>query len=110
MAGDTSIEIAPTGFQSLKDLKSKKTQREIAKVIDSLAKNPEGQGKAVIEPLEGIRSVRSGRNQYRILYRVDSEEKVVSILLIGKRKPGKEEDVYALARKLLKTFMGRGSE
>lgn len=106
MSSDYSIAIAPTAYGSLKGIKDKKTQREIGNVIDGLARQPERQGKALVRPLEGLRTIRALRSRYRIIYRVDMEEKRVSVLLVGERKPGQEDDVYVLARRLLKTLMG----
>lgn len=102
------IEIAPTGYHSLGALKNKKNLREVAKVIDGLAQAPDQQGKALVAPLEGIRSVRVARDRFRILFRVDGARRIVSVLLVGERAPGQEADVYALARKLLQTFKRKG--
>lgn len=104
MARRYKIEIAPTGYRSLTALKDKKAIGEIVRVIDGLAQAPEEQGKALVGPLEGVRSVRAARERFRVLYRVDARKRVVSALLIGKRAPGQDMDVYALAQKLLETF------
>jgi mRNA-degrading endonuclease RelE of RelBE toxin-antitoxin system len=98
------IEIAPTGYRSLKTVKDKKLRREIPKTIDGLARAPEDQGKALLGPLEGMRNVHAARDRFRILYKVDTRAKLVSVLLIGERAPGREADIYALAQKLLATF------
>lgn len=98
------IEVAPTGYRSLKTVKDKKLRREIAKTIDGLHQAPEDQGKALLGPLEGMRSVHAARDRFRILYKVDTRSKLVSVLLIGERAPGREADIYALAQKLLTTF------
>jgi mRNA-degrading endonuclease RelE of RelBE toxin-antitoxin system len=98
------IEIAPTGYRSLKTVKDKKPRREIAKTIDDLARAPADQGKALLGPLEGMRSVHAARDRFRILYKVDTRAKLVSVLLIGERAPGQDADIYSLAQKLLATF------
>jgi mRNA interferase RelE/StbE len=100
------IEIAPTAFQSLKAIKDKKIRSAIAKVIDGLSQSPEQRGKLLLGPLEGVRSARAARDRYRILYRVHTRARRVSVLLVGERRPGEEADIYALARKLLETFGG----
>ena len=87
MASRFEIEIAPTGYQSLKAL-NKKLRREIANVIDGLVRAPEEQGKALLGPLEGLRSVHAVRDRFRILYRVDARSELVSVLLVGERAPG----------------------
>jgi mRNA-degrading endonuclease RelE of RelBE toxin-antitoxin system len=98
------IEIAPTGYRSLETVKDKKLRREIAKAIDDLARAPEDQGKALLGPLEGMRSVYATLDRFRILYKVDTRAKLVSVLLIGERAPGQDADIYTLAQKLLATF------
>ncbi len=108
MSGRYEIEIAPTGYRSLKTLKAKRLRREIARVIDELARAPEEQGKALLGPLEGVRSVRAARDRFRVLYRVDRRARLVSVLLVGERA-GQDEDIYALAQKLLATF-GRSAK
>lgn len=110
MSSAYTIEISPAGYESLKRIKDKKTLRAIATVIDGLAKRPLVQGKALVQPLEGLRSIRAAGSRYRIIYRVNPEESTVAVLLVGKRKAGQEEDVYALARKLLKTFLREKGE
>ncbi|MGH9318978.1 MAG: type II toxin-antitoxin system RelE family toxin [Vicinamibacteria bacterium] len=104
------IEIAPTGLRSFKAIKEKRLRRQIAKVIDGLALAPEKQGKPLLGPLEGVRSVRAARDRYRILYRIDSRAKLVSVLLVGERLPGRDADIYALATRLLATFTRRGED
>ncbi|MBI4600390.1 MAG: type II toxin-antitoxin system RelE/ParE family toxin [Planctomycetes bacterium] len=102
-----SIDIAPTGYRSIRALKDKKLKREIAKAIDGLAKSPELQGKELVKPLEGVRSVRAAQGRFRILYKVDAAKRLVSVLLVGERRPGEATDVYAVAQRLLKLLLGR---
>ena len=104
------IEIAPTGYRSLETLKDKKLRREIARVIDGLARSPEEQWRALLEPLVGVRSVRAARGRFRILYQVDTRARLVSVLLVGKRAAGQDADIYALAQKLLTTLRRGGKK
>ena len=106
MKSSWRIEIAPTGYRSLEEISNKKVLRDIVQVIDRLEEDPEHQGKALVHPLEGLRSVRAARDRYRVLYRVDSDRRLVSVLLVALRKAGREDDVYALAQKLLKNLLG----
>lgn len=110
MARRYKIEIAPTGYGSLEALEDKRTLREIAKVIDGLDRAPDQQGKALVGPLEGVRSVRAVRERFRVLYRVDARKRIVSVLLVGERAPGQDADVYALAQKLLEMFSSKGRQ
>ncbi len=104
MSSTYSVEIAPTGFRSLAAIKDKKALREIGAVIDALADGPDSQGKALLSPFQGVRSVWAARGRYRVLYRIDPGRRAVSVLLVGRRRPGEEGDVYALARRLLKVL------
>ncbi|PYM07243.1 MAG: plasmid stabilization protein [Candidatus Rokuibacteriota bacterium] len=52
--------------------------------------------------LAGFRSVRAVGQRYRIIYRVERKEVVVSIVAVAKRKEGDKGDVYALAKRLLR--------
>lgn len=106
MKAGYAIEIAPTGFASLRAIGDKKILRAIDQAIGGLASDPQEQGKALTAPLQEVRSLRAARDRYRILYRVDPRHKVVSILLVGARKAGKDEDVYAVARRLLRVLQG----
>lgn len=99
------IEVAPTGVRSLKAIKERKLQRELTKTIDGLTQSPDKKGKPLRAPLEGVYSLRAARDRFRVLYRVDPRQKLVSVLLVAARAPGTEEDVYALARRLLATFL-----
>ena len=108
MALEYSIKLTPTGYRSVKEIKDKKVQREIGKAIDGLAASPETQGKALVKPLEGVRSLRAVESKYRILYTVDNDEKVVWVLLVGERKHGGASDIYAVASRLLKVLLGKG--
>ena len=100
------IEIAPTGYRSLEEINDKKVLRAICQVIDGLHQNPDTQGKALVHPLEGLRSIRAAKDRYRIIYRANPADHLVSILLVGPRKAGQEDDIYLLAQKLLKNLLG----
>lgn len=106
MAAEFTVEIAPTGYATLRAVNDKKALREIGKAIDGLARNPEQQGKALTAPFEGLRSLPALRSRFRILYRVNQHRRTVSVLLVGERKAGKTEDVYALAKRLLTALRG----
>ena len=68
-----------------------KTQRQIAKKIDSLAVNPRPQDTKLLRGQKDLYRIRSG--DYRILYTIHEDEVYVYVIGIGHRK-----DVY---RKLL---------
>jgi len=90
-------------YRSLRAISDKKARKEIGKAIDGLAEFPDLQGKPLNRELVGYRAIKTFGSRYRILYKV--EEMTVFIVWIGERKPGQEDDVYAKARKLYKTFL-----
>jgi len=71
--------------------------------IKQLERDPEKQGKALWGPLRGHRSLHVSR--YRVIYRVVRDEVQVFILYVGLRKRGSKNDVYELAKKLVKNFL-----
>jgi mRNA interferase RelE/StbE len=80
-------------------------RRERRLVVDraaELAEAPEQQGSALVGELAGFRSVRAAGQRYRIIYRVERREIIVTIVAVGRRKAGDRADIYALARKLFR--------
>jgi len=70
--------------------------------VDQLAESPEQQGKPLVGELAGFRSVRAVGQRYRIVYRVERQEVVVVIVAVGRRKASDKNDIYELAKKLLR--------
>lgn len=97
------IKITPSGYGSLESLSDKKVRREIGKAIDGLRQSPEFKGKALEGELEDCRSIRAYRNLYRIVYKIEGE--IVWVVLVGLRKAGHEEDIYAKVKRLMKIFL-----
>lgn len=97
------IGFTPLGRSSLKGLE-KKVQREILNALAPLAKQPDI-GKSLVGPLAGLHSLRV-RNRYRVVYRINAEAKRVYVELIGERKPGRADDIYDVARRLLESLRG----
>lgn len=98
-----AIGFTDLGHSSLKAL-DKNLRREVSKEILSLRDQPI-LGKSLMGLLRGLRSLRV-RNRYRVVYRLDDECERVYIEFIGERRAGKDDDVYRLAQKLLKTLQG----
>lgn len=78
-------------------------RRTILERIKQLEMDPEKQGKPLWGPLRGHRSLHVGR--YRVIYRVVRDEVQVFILYVGLRKQGNRDDVYELAKKLVRSFL-----
>lgn len=60
------------------------------------------QGTKLTKELEGLRSIHTAQDKFRIIYKVDETKELVHIVLVGKRRAGQQQDIYELARKLLR--------
>jgi mRNA-degrading endonuclease RelE of RelBE toxin-antitoxin system len=98
-----SLGFTEAGKLSLKAVE-KNVRREIFNELMALIDNPKS-GKALIGPLLGLYSLRI-RNRYRAVYRIDEDSEKIYIELVGERKPGRVEDVYLVAKKLLENLRG----
>jgi mRNA interferase RelE/StbE len=87
----------------LQEITNRDIQDTIRKRISGLVTDPEKQGKPLLGPLRGFRSIRVFHERYRILYRVDRTEVVVMVVALGIRKEGDRQDIYTLAQKLLRS-------
>jgi mRNA interferase RelE/StbE len=94
------IVLTPTAQQMLARIADLRTRKRLAGRIDRLAEDPEKQGKPLLGPLAGYRSLR-GAGRYRIIYRVDRGEVLVMVVAVGIRREHSKRDIYALAKKLL---------
>lgn len=70
---------------------------------ESLSRDPERRGRPLVGPLAGYRSLRVAGQRYRLIYRIAAGEVLVWVCAVGIRKEGDRRDVYALARKLLRS-------
>jgi mRNA interferase RelE/StbE len=97
-----AVKWTPTAEKLLAGLSDQRIRNAIIDRAGDLKKAPEQQGKALLGPLMGYRSVRAAGQRYRIVYRVMRDEVVVAIVAVGLRKDGDARDVYALAQKLFR--------
>ncbi len=86
----------------LRAIPDRRVQKTIAASIDRLTKEPEKQGTPLLEELSGYRSLRAVGQRYRIIYRVDRGQILVTVVAVGIRKEGDRRDIYILAKKLLR--------
>lgn len=96
------IEITPTALEALEGITDRRTRATIVRRIDSLAEEPTKQGKALRGELAGFLSVRAAGQRYRVVYRVEEEQQRVVVYLVGIRREGSRQDVYALAQRLVR--------
>lgn len=97
------IVIAPEALKFLRCLKDRRLREDLKKRIEGLSEEPEKKGKPLVAELIGFRSIRAGR--YRIIYRVNLDRVEVVIVAVGKRCEGSREDIYTLARKLVRLHL-----
>lgn len=105
-AGRYQVRLAKPALESLRKLRGKRLQRAILGRIAKLETDPEAQGKELVGPLSGLRSLRSGR--HRIVYQVSHDPALVSVVLVGPRRAGRGDDVYETARRLVNRFIRLG--
>lgn len=86
----------------LSAITDRRTRERIRDRIDGLAVEPELQGKALLGELKGYRSLRAAGQRYRIIYRIHQTQVEVLVIAIGRRAEGSHEDIYRLARRLLR--------
>ncbi len=96
------IVIQPTAFKLLREISDRRIRQKISDRIDKLKESPEMQGKSLIGELDGYYSVRAVGQRYRIIYTIEQTQVTVMIVALGIRKDGSKQDVYALAKKLLR--------
>ncbi|MFN7469670.1 MAG: type II toxin-antitoxin system RelE family toxin [Pseudanabaena sp.] len=96
------IVIQPTAFKLLKEISDRRIRQKISDRIDKLKESPEMQGKPLLGELDGFYSVRAVGQRYRIIYTIEQAQVIVMIVALGIRKDGSKQDVYALAKKLLR--------
>lgn len=81
------VEITPEGLRHLNRLPEKVREAAIAAILGPIAENPQRLGKPLLGELEGLHSARRG--DYRIIYQIFEDEKVVLIHRVQHRR-----DVY----------------
>lgn len=96
------IELVPSARAMLKSIRDRRVQHKILEAIGRLAQEPEKQGKALTDELAGYRSLRAVGPRYRIIYKVEQDRVIVSVIAIGIRKKGDKRDIYALAQRLVR--------
>lgn len=95
-----NVRLTNAARNQLLSIKDSRIRAQILKRIDALENDPEKQGKALDEDLFGYRSIRTVKERYRILFRIEAKEVIVLVVMLGIRKEGDKKDVYALAKKL----------
>ncbi|MBI2855055.1 MAG: type II toxin-antitoxin system RelE/ParE family toxin [Chloroflexi bacterium] len=95
------IRITPTALEALEAIANRRTRSTIVRRIDALAEEPGKLGKPLRGWLAGFMSIRAVGQRYRVVYRVEAEERLVLVYLVGIRREGDKKDIYSLAQRLV---------
>ena len=99
------ILLTPQALKMLKAIPDRWVRGKLSERIEGLAEEPQKQGKPLLGPLAGYRSLRAVGQRYRILYRVEEDQVLVLVVALGMRKEGDKRDVYILAKKLMRLHL-----
>jgi mRNA interferase RelE/StbE len=95
------IQITPLALEMLTAIKDRREQEKLSDRIEKLKSEPEKQGKALVDVLAGLRSVRAVGQRYRIIYKVEPAKVLVIVVGVGRRKDGDKKDIYTVLQKLI---------
>lgn len=95
------IEWAEAAQEMLGEVEDQRIRDAILDRAEKLSNDPENQGKALLGPLKGYRSVRASAQRYRIVYKVERSQLVVHVIGTGIRRDGANSDIYARMQKHL---------
>jgi mRNA interferase RelE/StbE len=95
-----NVKLTMPALRQFAAIKDTRIKEQISRRINTLADNPEQQGKPLSNELTGYYSVRAVAQRYRILYRLEADQIIVVVVAMGIRKDGDKKDVYALAKKM----------
>ena len=96
------IRLTQTAAQMLLAISEPAVRDRVVERISRLAVNPETQGGHLKGPLSRYRKCRAAGRRYRILYRIDGLNSIVTVEAIGIRNPGEPNDIYEVVRQLLR--------
>jgi mRNA interferase RelE/StbE len=102
-----TIRWTETAIKLVEGIQDRRVRWLIVQRVEELARAPEEQGKPLVGELTGLRSFRAVGQRYRIVYRVERREIVVVVVAVGRRRAGGPDDIYELAKKLLRQGLVR---
>jgi mRNA interferase RelE/StbE len=98
------IRLTPLALEMLASVKDRREQEKLSERIEQLKIEPEKQGKALVDTLAGLRSVRAVGQRYRIVYKIEQSQVLVVVVGVGRRKDGDKKDIYTILNKLAEEF------
>lgn len=97
-----TVKWTATAIKMVGTIPDRRIRGQIVARVGELAKAPEALGKPLMGELTGYRVVRAVGQRYRIIYRVERQLVTVMVVAVGRRKEEDRQDIYELARRLLR--------
>jgi mRNA interferase RelE/StbE len=91
-----------TAGNLLGEIRDRRVRQLIFDTTKRLEDEPAKQGAPLTRELAGFRDLRAVGQRYRVLYRVEEARHVVQIVAVGLRREGARDDIYELAKRLLR--------
>jgi len=98
----SAIKWTETALKMAEAIPDRRVRGLIFARVSELATAPEQMGKPLTGELAGYRAVRAAGQRYRVLYRVERRQVTILVVAVGRREEGDRQDVYELARRLLR--------
>jgi mRNA interferase RelE/StbE len=95
------VRFSATAARMVLDISDRRIRQQLVDKSQELANEPEKQGAPLIGEFVGYRTCRAAAQRYRIIYRIDQDDRIVLIVAVGIRREGDRGDIYRLARRLL---------
>ncbi len=94
------VIVVPHAEAQIKAVLDRRMKEILLRAIVKLNEDPDKQGKPMSGKLVGHRSIRAVGQRFRILYRLDHGRVRVLVVMVGLRREGSRDDVYAEAERL----------
>ena len=104
------IRLTLTAKAMLRKITDRRIATKLVEIIDGLKTDPDRQGAPLIDDLLGYRKLRAVGQRYRVIYTLDESTNAVFVVAIGIRREGSKDDIYELAKKLLRRGLLTPSE
>ncbi len=86
----------------LLSIQDRRIREQLFSRMQSLAEEPDKKGIKLSGDLAEYRAVRAVGQRYRIVFRVERDVVIVVVVAVGLRKEKSRDDIYELARRLVR--------
>lgn len=100
--GRCTVVWTATAGTLLGEITDRRVRQLIFDTTKRLEHEPGKQGAPLTRDLAGFRDLRAAGQRYRVLYRVEESQRVVHVVAVGLRREGSRDDIYELAKRLLR--------